>query len=133
MASGGYSGTPLIQKLGIKPDMKVMLLNAPSDYFRLLGEDISSQVVKSGAAGLVHLFATEAAILREEFTKLINEMPAGVIIWISWYKKASRQPTDINEDIIRDIVLPLGWVDIKVCSVSEQWSGLKIVKRKAAR
>ncbi|WP_139367063.1 DUF3052 domain-containing protein [Sediminibacterium ginsengisoli] len=113
--------------------MKVMLVNAPPDYFQLLGEDISGQVVKSGAADLVHLFAIKAAVLREEFSRLISEMPSNTIIWISWYKKASRLPTDINEDLIRDIVLPLDWVDIKVCSVSEQWSGLKIVKRKAAR
>lgn len=133
MAIAGYSGTPLIKKLGIKPEMKVMLLNAPTDYFKLLETDISKQVVKTGKADFVHIFATTRKELDKEFNQLIKKLPPKAMIWISWYKKTAKIPTDITEDTIREIVLPTGWVDVKVCAVSELWSGLKIVKRVSNR
>jgi hypothetical protein len=130
------------------------LLNAPNEYFELLGADFSGNVVKSGKTSpsfplqeerdvaknlakdeniIVHLFVVERKDLEKQFHRLIKDLPANAIIWISWYKKSAKIPTDITEDIIREIVLPTGWVDVKVCSVSEVWSGLKIVKRKELR
>ena len=120
-------------KLGIKEDMKLRLINAPEDYFDLLEADISQQVVKNGAADFVHLFVTAKKDLDKHFNKLIKELPSTAVIWISWYKKSAKIPTDITEDTIREIVLPTGWVDVKVCAVSELWSGLKIVKRLSKR
>lgn len=134
MPQTGYSGTPLIKKLGITPAMKLCLYNAPADYFDLLGADIRTQVVKSGTADLAHLFVTSREELKNQFNAIIKQLPApGAIIWVSWHKKASKIPTDVTEDGIREIVLPTGWVDVKVCAVSDQWSGLKIVRRKENR
>ncbi|MEO8174632.1 MAG: hypothetical protein ABI581_16170 [Sediminibacterium sp.] len=133
MATSGYSGTPLVQKLGIKPEMKVLLIGAPDDYSQLLEADISKQVIKSGKADFVHLFATSKKDLDRQFNQLIRKLPSNAVIWISWYKKSAKMPTDITEDTIREIVLPTGWVDVKVCAVSEVCSGLKIVKRVSNR
>jgi hypothetical protein len=129
MGTAGYSGTLLIQKLGIKVEMQVLLIGTPADYFQLLGADISKQVVKNGNADFVHLFATSKKDLEKQFNQLIKKLPSNAVIWISWYKKSAKIPTDITEDTIREIVLPTGWVDVKVCAVSDIWSGLKIVKR----
>lgn len=130
MSASGYSGTPLLKKLGIVPEMKVLLISAPDNYFTLLETDIGSQVIKQGKADFVHLFATDKKKLETGFLQLIKTQPPTCIIWISWYKKSAKMATDITEDSIREIVLPTGWVDVKVCSVSELWSGLKIVLRK---
>lgn len=128
MAAAGYSGTPLTRKLGIKAGMKIRLINAPGNYFELLEADFSAKVVKSGG-DFVHIFAVSAKELEKQFLQSIKTIATGGMIWISWYKKSSKIPTDITEDIIREIVLPTGWVDVKVCAVSETWSGLKIVQR----
>jgi hypothetical protein len=133
MATAGYSGTPLLHKLGIKPGMHILLIDAPANYFQLLGTDISQQVVKSPPADLVHLFAVTKKELAKEFNQLIRKLPPAASIWISWYKKSAKIATDITEDTIREIVLPTGWVDVKVCAVSDIWSGLKIVKRLSRR
>ncbi len=133
MTTAGYSGTPLVNKLGIKPEMKLLLVNAPADYFHILETDISKQVVKSGNADFVHLFATSKKDLDKHFNQLIKNLSSKAIIWISWYKKSAKIPTDITEDTIREIVLPTGWVDVKVCAVSDVWSGLKIVRRLSER
>jgi hypothetical protein len=130
----GYSGTPLLKKLGIKPEIKVYLVNTPTEYFDWLKIDISDQVVKSGKdADLVHLFVKDRRELQSKFDSLIKMLKPNAVIWISWYKKSAGIATDVTEDVIREVVLPTGWVDIKVCAVSEQWSGLKIVKRKELR
>jgi len=127
----GYSGTPLIKKLGIKEESKVALINAPENYMDLLESDINKQLVKEiSKANLAHLFVSSKAELKKEFSKIIQKGKDDLIVWISWYKKSSGIPTDVTEDVIREIVLPAGWVDIKVCAVSDIWSGLKIVKRK---
>ncbi len=131
MAAAGYSGTPLIKKLGIEPGMKVLLINAPDNYFELIEKNISPQLVKQKqAADLVHVFATTKKELEKKFSGLIRTNPSPAVIWVSWYKKSAKISTDITEDTIREVVLPTGWVDVKVCAVSELWSGLKIVKRK---
>ncbi len=129
MATAGYSGTPLLQKLGIKPDMKILLVNPPPDYAQILQADIRKQVVKTVPADFVHIFATAKKDLQKQFDTLIEKLAPTAIIWISWYKKSAKMNTDITEDVIREIVLPNGWVDVKVCAVNELWSGLKIVKR----
>ena len=127
----GYSGTPLLKKLGIREDMKVHLVNTPKEYMNFLETDISRQLVtKTKDANLVHIFAVSKKELAKDFMTAIKQAKEGLIIWISWYKKSAGMLTDVTEDTIREIVLPLGWVDIKVCAVSDQWSGLKIVKRK---
>lgn len=133
MAAAGYSGTPLGKKLGIKPSQRILLINAPSEYNQWIREDISKQIVTKPPADFVHIFETSAGKLRTQFTSLIKKLPADAVIWLSWYKKSAKMETDITEDLIRTIVLPTGWVDVKVCAVSEQWSGLKIVKRLAGR
>lgn len=134
--AAGYSGTPLIQKLGIKPQMKIMLINEPADYYDLLQVDVKDQLCsKSEMPDLVHLFARE----KKEFEKIMNKLkPAikkntSVIIWVSWYKKAAKIPTDITEDAIRNYALQNDLVDVKVCAVSDLWSGLKLVVPVAKR
>ncbi|HNP20543.1 MAG TPA: hypothetical protein PKM63_09050 [Panacibacter sp.] len=127
----GYSLTPLKKKLGISDALKVLVVNIPADYMSLLDADISKQLVKNGReADLIHIFAGSQKELEDHFLRAIALAKEGLIIWISWYKKASGIKTDITEDKIRSIVLPKGWVDVKVCAVSDIWSGLKIVKRK---
>ncbi|MES2003094.1 MAG: DUF3052 domain-containing protein [Bacteroidota bacterium] len=133
MAIAGYSGTPLLKKLGIKPEMKIRLINPPGNYHDLLGADIRKQLVKTGNADFAHVFAISRQELQKQFAELIQQLPATAMIWISWYKKSANMPTDITENVIREIVLPTGWVDVKVCAVSDLWSGLKIVKRLAER
>jgi len=133
MSVTGYSGTPLIQKLGIKKEMRVRLINPPDHYFELLGADISQQLTQSGEADWVHMFVTSKNDLIHYFASSIAVLSPNAIIWISWYKKSAKIPTDITEDAIRELVLPTGWVDVKVCAVDELWSGLKIVKRRLNR
>lgn len=128
----GYSGTPLAKKLGYKSGYRVYLDNAPDDYADLvapLPEDV--QILDKPAADLdmVHLFTDKAKDLAAKLKRYLkNIKPAGVI-WVSWPKKASKRPTDITEDVIRELALPLGLVDVKVCAVDEGWSGLKLVIR----
>ncbi|HEX6430199.1 MAG TPA: hypothetical protein VF008_21055 [Niastella sp.] len=134
----GYSGTPLIKKLGITPTMKVMLINPPADYFDWLQTDIRPQLVRQladEAPQFVHAFVTSTTTFISIFKTLIPVYKANptVIIWISWYKKSADIPTDVTEDTIRQYALQHDLVDVKVCAVSEQWSGLKLVVRKERR
>ena len=136
MATAGYSGTALIKKLGIKEDMKVQLLHPPDNYFTLLEEDISHQYCKKGEIpGLVHLFAVNNKIFEKEMLALQTtwKKNTAVTIWVSWYKKSSGMATDLTEDVIRNYALANGLVDVKVCAVSELWSGLKLVVPLAKR
>lgn len=130
MKSAGYSGTPLINKLGIKPDMKVLLIAEPANYFELLQTDIREQICKvSDHPDLVHLFVKNTKELEQEMNKLkpLYKKNGNLVIWVSWYKKTSKIPTDLTEDTIRDLALKNGLVDVKVCAVSDIWSGLKLV------
>jgi hypothetical protein len=136
MATSGYSGTALIKKLGILPGMKVFLINAPADYFELLEQDISEQVVKGKEIpGFIHLFAKDTTTFKKGMEKVLRlaVTNTSVIVWVSWYKKASGITTDLTEDVIRNFALQHNLVDIKVCAVSEQWSGLKLVVPVAKR
>jgi hypothetical protein len=132
----GYSGTPLAKKLGIKPGQRVALLDAPSNYRRLLapvpdGVEFGTKLAKS--VELVHLFTASKAALGKTLATCRKTLGPDAAIWVSWPKKASKVPTDITEDTIRELALPLGFVDIKVCAVDETWSGLKLVLRKELR
>lgn len=130
MATAGYSGTPLLQKLGIKSAMKILLINQPDNYFEWLGTNINDQLCrKDETPDLVHLFVKNNTEFEEQMKKLksfFKTKPA-IIIWVSWYKKTAKIPTDITEDTIRNYALRNGLVDVKVCAVSEIWSGLKLV------
>ena len=130
MAAAGYSGTSLLDKLGIKPAMRIILLNEPANYFDLLGADISEQFCsEKETPDLVHLFVVENKVFEAELKKLqslCKKNPA-LIIWVSWYKKSAKLATDITEDTIRNYALKHNLVDVKVCAVSDIWSGLKLV------
>jgi hypothetical protein len=130
MTEAGYSGTPLVKKLGIKPVMKVLVLNAPEDYFQLPGMNISEQYVATNdTPDFIHLFAENTAVFTKEMKHVLKlcKKNTSMVIWVSWYKKSSGIPSDLSEDIIREFALQHGLVDIKVCAVSNEWSGLKLV------
>jgi hypothetical protein len=131
----GYSGTPLAAKLGIKPGMAVRAVNAPKDYRRMLAPLPGGARVAAGrgAAGLVHHFATRRAELAAALKSYRGRLPDDTPVWVSWPKKSAKVPTDITEDTIREVALPLGYVDVKVCAVSDTWSGLKLVVRRELR
>ena len=134
-ATAGYSGKPLWQKLGLKPGMRVRLAHAPEGYFSLCGFDAAQVAViarKTDTCNFSHVFATRRAELERDLPWLIAGMADQGMLWISWPKKSAQVVTDITEDTLREIVLPLGLVDIKVCAVDETWSALKFVRRKAS-
>jgi hypothetical protein len=136
MAIAGYSGTPLIKKLGIKSGMKVCLLNKPTNYFTLLQQDIGDQLITGRQIpGFIHLFAEDSAAFEKGMRKVLQyaKTNTSLIIWVSWYKKASGIATDLTEDVIRNFALQNNLVDIKVCAVSDVWSGLKLVVPVAKR
>ena len=125
----GYSGTPLAKKLGIDEDTRVFSRGGPRGY--LPGVRFQSRV--SGQTDIVHVFHDRASALRAELAKLRQAIRADATVWVSWPKKASGVATDITEETIRELALPLGFVDVKVCAVDETWSGLKLVIRKSLR
>jgi hypothetical protein len=132
----GYSGTPLAKKLGIAAGAKLVTRHAPADYRQMvapLPSDVRFDARVSGSTDLVHVFVTEKSVLGKELASLRQTIRPDCAIWVSWPKKAAKVPTDITEDTIREICLPLGLVDIKVCAVSDIWSGLKLVVRKELR
>jgi hypothetical protein len=136
MATAGYSGTALIKKLGIKPEMKVLLINKPDDYYKLLEVDITDQTCKENESpDFIHLFVKSEKEFESEMKALksVYKENSTVIIWVSWYKKAAKLPTDITEDTIRNYALKNDLVDVKVCAVSNIWSGLKLVVPVAKR
>jgi hypothetical protein len=132
----GYSGTPLAQKLGIKTGQKVVTINAPAGYAKLLAplpEGVSFTGKASAGVGFVHLFSSERKALEKELKRLRKTIADTGILWVSWPKKSSGVATDVTEGIIREVALPLGFVDIKVCAVNETWSGLKLMIRRENR
>ena len=132
----GYSATPLVNKLGYKAGFRVHVYRAPEQYFNLLGElpaDICFSQRLVTDLDLVHLFVTSRTDLSRRLNNTLKYIKANGAIWVSWPKKSSRVTTDITEDVIRSVALPLGLVDIKVCAVDEVWSGLKLVIRKQLR
>ncbi len=132
----GYSGTPLAQKLGIKPGFRVYIEQGPKDYAALLAplpEGVTFLPRPTGKADLIHLFTREAKGLADKLADYRHKVTEDGTIWVSWPKKASRVPTDVTEDVVREAALPLGLVDVKVCAVDEVWSGLKLVIRRENR
>ena len=133
----GYSGTPLAQKLGITPDMTVLVVNAPKDYRSILGalpKGVSILAkTESNRAQLVHLFVRSLKELDDLLPDARKAMATDGAIWVSWYKKASKIETDVTEDAIRARALKTDLVDVKVCAVNDLWSGLKLVVRKHLR
>jgi hypothetical protein len=136
MKMAGYSGTPLAKKLGIKDGCRVYILNAPKDYRQLL-EPLPADVTFSRAASartdLAHIFITRRLDLEGHLTRLRARLADTIPVWVSWPKKSAHLPTDVTEDTVREVALPMGFVDIKVCAVSEVWSGLKLMVRKKLR
>src|SRR5262245_8613888 len=132
----GYSGTALAKKLGSKEGSRVFVVNAPKDYAKLvepLPRDVRLVPRLDAQTDMVHIFATERARLVRAVEGALARIKPTAAIWVSWPKKASKVPTDIGEDNIREIALPLGLVDVKVCAVDDVWSGLKLVVRKENR
>jgi hypothetical protein len=132
----GYSGTPLAQKLGIKPDSIFLAVGAPDGYLSLLepipsGVEFTTRLTKS--TDIVHLFTTSKQELEGLLKKYRTKLKSNGTVWVSWPKKAAKVETDITEDVIREVALPLGFVDVKVCAVDEIWSGLKLVIRTELR
>lgn len=132
----GYSGTPLVKKLGIKPGVTWVVWYAPPEYRSWLGElpqGVRIVARSSIPVAAVHIFVVEKKELERCLKKLrVDLTPAG-FIWVSWPKKSAKVRTDITEDTIRAVALPLDFVDIKVCAVSDVWSGLKLMIRKERR
>jgi hypothetical protein len=132
----GYSGTPLAKKLGFKDGAHVTIINAPEGYRRWL-EGLPETAILSTRLGsspaAVHVFQTNRSELARTLKSLRTKLAPDGFIWVSWPKRSSGVPTDITEDAIRDVALPLGFVDVKVCAVTEMWSGLKLVIRRSER
>lgn len=130
MALAGYSGTPLAKKLGIKEGMVIRLVNPPDDYtsfFTDLPIDVTFTKDAAIAKQMVHFFTKDIAALAKDIVALRQEIFPNGLIWISWPKKAAKIPCNITEDDIRQLALANGLVDVKVCAVSDIWSGLKLV------
>jgi len=126
----GYSGTPLLKKIGIKPEMKVLLIDQPNDYYDLLETNISDQLCKKNEIpDLVHLFVKTSKEFETQMKKLkaVCKKNTAITIWVSWYKRSAKIATDVTEDVIRNYALKNDLVDVKVCAVSDVWSGLKLV------
>lgn len=136
MATAGYSGTPLAKKLGIKEGACVYAVGAPDHYLELLAplpDGVTFEKKLSKSTTVIHLFTSDKQVLLSSLADWRQRMPVDGMIWVSWPKKASKVPTDITEDGIREACLPLGLVDVKVCAVDDTWSGLKLVIRKELR
>lgn len=135
-AGAGYSGTPLAKKLGIGAGTRVLARHAPENYTALLAplpDDVQFAARLSAAIDVLHIFAERRAVLARELEAARKGTRPDATIWVSWPKKSAKVPTDITEDTIRELALPLGLVDVKVCAVNEVWSGLKLVLRKELR
>ncbi len=134
----GYSGTPLAKKLGIKEGFSILAIDPPNNYLELLGPLPENVSIESGTAihtsfDLIHMFRNSRHELFRQLAECVRLIKQNGTIWVSWYKKAAKLPTEITEDTIREAAFPLGLVDVKVCAVDEKWSGLKLVIRKENR
>lgn len=142
MTTVGYSGTPLAQKLGLKDGQRVLFISLPPELNELR---VSRHFLEMSQAGwetwrdgdpgydVIHGFTASRAVLEANARPLMEKIARDGVIWISWPKKASKVPTDVTEDVIREVVLPIGLVDVKVAAVSDVWSGLKLCIRKELR
>lgn len=132
----GYSGTPLHQKLGIKERMLVKLVQAPQEYLSFF-EEMPSVIFLDEDSGekadLIHFFVNKQREMELGLMEWKDQIKKDGMIWVSWYKKSAKKPTEITEDLIRNEALKIGLVDVKVCAVNDEWSGLKLVWRKELR
>lgn len=134
--TAGYSGTPLAKKLGLKAGSTLHWVNPPDNFTDLLQPlppDITVTGSPTGAVDVIHIFTNSRDELFQELARCRGLIKQEGSIWVSWYKKAARLPTEITEDTVREAAFPLGLVDIKVCAVDDNWSGLKLVIRKENR
>lgn len=138
----GYSSRATFQKLGIKPESSVAIVDAPAEFATPAGyaalveiapAELQLTPVQKGELDFVHLFVIERRALADHLPTLMTQIKQNGMIWVSWPKKAAKVPTDVTEDVIRDVALPLGLVDVKVAAVNAVWSGLKLVIRKELR
>jgi hypothetical protein len=132
----GYSGTPLAKKLSLKDGMRVWWDGIPDSVRdEIAAEGLDLKLLSSAEPPIdaAHAFVTECADLEAKLNQLLPLLDPAGMIWVSWPKKASKVPTDITEDVIRDVALPVGLVDVKVCAVDDVWSGLKLVIRRQNR
>lgn len=132
----GYSGTPLPDKLGIKSGHTVCAIGSPKAYGKIVApipDEVTLTSRISNQADIIHVFSTSRIELERILQRAVASMQPDAVIWISWPKKSSKVTTDITEDTVRKIALPLGLVDVKVCAVDDVWSGLKLVIRKELR
>lgn len=128
----GYSGTPLPQKLGIKAGHRLILLGAPEGFDKTLGElpeNVTVRTTARGTADVIVLFTTQRALLEARIDTLGASIFPDGAVWVAWPKRASKVPTDMTEDVVREVCLPRGLVDNKVCAIDETWSGLRVVHR----
>jgi len=128
----GYSGTPLPRKLGIPLMGRVLIVGAPENFFYLIGRlppavELARRATRDLA--YIHLFATQRKRLASELGRLAPYLRKDGMLWVSWPKKSSGVASDVTEDVVREVALPMGLVDVKVCAVDEVWSGLKLVYR----
>jgi hypothetical protein len=136
ISTAGYSGTPLAQKLSLKDGMRAWWCGMPDTVrAEIEGGGVAVTLLDTPEPPVeaAHIFVTERVLLEVELRLLLPILERSGFVWVSWPKKASRVATDITEDTIRDVALPLSLVDVKVCAVDEIWSGLKLVIRKSAR
>lgn len=136
MSGAGYSGTPLARKLGLKPGTRAWFLDMPDSVRAEIDVEnlgLSEQAAPSAGIEAAHIFVTRRDDLVREITALRQLLAPAGFVWVSWPKKAAKTDTDITEDTVREVALPIGLVDIKVCAVDEKWSGLKLAIRKTLR
>lgn len=139
MSESGYSGTPLPKKLGLKPEFAALFIALPPDLDHLIADlpEASQaprlEIAKGANLDYLHVFETDRARLEDHAQRLKAMLKPSGMLWISWPKKASKVPTTITEDVLRTVFLPTGLVDVKVCAVTEIWSGLKFMIRKDLR
>lgn len=131
--SAGYSGTPLAKKLGVKDGQRSWRLDMPASVAAEIGDGPVLLEGPEPGLEMAHLFTTRRPVLEAELTRLRSLIAPDGMVWVSWPKKAAKVDTDITEDVVRAVALPMGYVDVKVCAVDAVWSGLKLVIRKALR
>jgi len=132
--TAGYSGTPLAKKLSLKDGMRTLWDGMPDSVLAEIGvQGLRLLDEPEAMVDAAHIFVTERAELEAKLRQLMPLLAPSGFIWVSWPKKASKVPTDVTEDTIREICLPMGLVDVKVCAIDETWSGLKLMIRKERR
>jgi len=132
LSGAGYSGKPLWAKLGLQAGQRVEVIAAPTDYTDLTGFDTATLVFPaSGPLDLIHGFVTTRVALDALLDRAGQRLVERGVLWVSWPKRSANVATELTEDTVRELALPRGWVDIKVCAVDVAWSGLKLVRRKS--